>query len=129
MKLLLVLLIVLAIGILVLKLYNDWPHNEDNPFIILPTWTVVLCVPLFLILHLVSWGTASTKYEMYVVRRDAFIQTLENARVNGNPQEINAIAKDIATWNIELAQYKFDNKRILYDTSIDDRFEQLHPIK
>ena len=88
-----------------------------------------LAFGLLLILHSFALGIVSYEYELFVQKRNAFEQTLKNARENGNEYETAAIVKEVAQWNVELAEYKYDNKTLYFDQYIDDRIELLEPIK
>lgn len=92
---------------------------------------IIMCLifGLWLIIHFFAWGLVSYKYGLFVEKRNAFEQTLQVARENGNEYETAAIVKDVAEWNQKLAEYKYDNKTIFLDQYIDDRIELLEPIK
>jgi len=67
-------------------------------------------------------------YGEFVSERNAFCQTLENARESGNEIELAAISKDIAEWNSSLASKNFARTTIFKEYT-DPRFEDLEPIK
>ena len=92
---------------------------------------IIMCLifGLWLIIHFFAWGLVSYKYGLFVEKRNAFEQTLQFARENGNEYETAAIVKDVAEWNQKLAEYKYDNKTIFLDQYFDDRIELLEPIK
>ena len=84
---------------------------------------------IYLLVHLACIGLSSYDYEMFVVKRNAFSETLKSARENGNEYETAAIVKEVANFNTELASTKYNNKTIFLDQYIDDRFDSLTPIK
>jgi hypothetical protein len=73
--------------------------------------------------------TVSYHHELFVVKRDAFENTLKNVRKNGNEYETFAIATEVAKWNTRLAEDKYDNTTWFYDQYIDDRINTLEPIE
>tara|TARA_R110002124_G_C8568792_1_gene481146 strand:- start:66 stop:428 length:363 start_codon:yes stop_codon:yes gene_type:complete len=84
---------------------------------------------LWLIIHTISILTVSYEYEMFVVKREAFEKTLNDSRKNGNDFETAAIVKEVAEWNVKLAEYKYDNTTLYFDQFIDDRIDTLEPIE
>lgn len=82
-----------------------------------------------LLIHLALIELKSYDYELFVVKRNAFAETLKSARENGNEYETAAIVKEVANFNAELASYKYNNKTIFLDQYIDDRFDSLEPIE
>lgn len=83
----------------------------------------------YLLFHAFAWGLVSYEYGLFVEKRNAFEQTLKVARENGNDYETAAIVKEVAQWNVRLAEYKYDNNTLYFDQYIDDRVELLEPIK
>jgi hypothetical protein len=83
----------------------------------------------WLIIHTICILTVSYGYKMFVVKRDAFEKTLNDSRKNGNDFETAAIVKDVAEWNVKLAEYKYDNTTLYFDQFIDDRIDTLEPIE
>jgi hypothetical protein len=92
---------------------------------------IIMCVifGLWLIIHSFCWGLVSYEYGLFVEKRNAFEYTLQVARENGNEYETAAIVKEVAQWNVKLAEYKYDNNTLYFDQYIDDRIEFLEPIK
>lgn len=82
-----------------------------------------------LIIHILLISVKSYDYEMFVVKRNAFSETLKSARESGREYETAAIVSEISSINIKLASLKYDNKTIFLDQYIDDRFDLLEPIK
>ena len=83
----------------------------------------------FLLTHLLFYLHARYNYELFVEKRNAFEQTLNESRESSNKYENAAIVKEVAAWNQELAKSKYQNKTIFFDQYIDDRIESLEPIK
>ena len=83
---------------------------------------------IFLMIHLPCWLCSSYKYEMHLVERNSFIESLNNARLNDNKLELAAISKDIFQYNKDLAVLQYENKGLL-DPYIDDKIMNLKPIK
>ncbi len=84
---------------------------------------------LFMFFHLISWLSVSYEYGSFIAKRAAFEQTLNEARKANREYETAAIVKDVASWNSKLASMKYDNKTWLFDTYVDDRIEDVQPIK
>lgn len=59
----------------------------------------------------------------------AIESTLAQSRLNGNEYESAAIVKEVSEWNINLAEFKYNNQNWYIGQFIDDRFENLNPIK
>ena len=92
---------------------------------------VMMCVifGIYLIIHSLAFGLVSYEYGLFVEKRNAFELTLKEAREGGNEYETAAIVKEVAIWNVKLAEHKYDNKTMFFDQYIDDRVEMLEPIK
>lgn len=120
-----ILITLIALGI---RLYNK---NDPYSYIMYDFYGFVICLIFgtWLIIHIVGMAKASYEYELFVQRRNAFEQTLNSARENGNQYETAAIVKEVAEWNTTLATEKFYNKTAWFDQYIDDRIETLEPIK
>ena len=84
---------------------------------------------ILLFLHSLAYFTANYNYGLFVAERDAFEETLKEARENGSEYEIAAITKDVAEWNRALAELKYSNKTLFFDQYVDDGIELLEPIK
>lgn len=91
---------------------------------------IMICVLtfVFLLIHTPFWLSRNYRYETHLVKRNSFIESLENARQTKNNIELASITKDIIEYNKDLALLKYDNTGIL-DCYIDDRFINLKPIK
>ena len=90
---------------------------------------MVLIFGIWLTIHTICILTVSYSYEMFVIKRQAFEKTLNDFRKNGNKYETAAIVKEVAEWNVKLAEYKYDNTTLYFDQFIDDRIETLEPIE
>ena len=84
---------------------------------------------IYIFIHFLSISLVSYNYEIFVTHRTAFEQTLKDSRESGNELEAAAIIKEVAKYNVRLADQKYDNKTLFFDQYIDDRFEDLKPIK
>ena len=119
---LIILVVLLIIGIYLVK-----KHDFDG-------WDfvgimLVIFAGISIILQLSVWGLRSYNYEVFVAERNAFEQTLSEARKNNNPLEVAAIVSKVAEWNQELASSKYNNSTLFLDQYIDDRIDTLEPIK
>lgn len=119
-----ILLVVIAIGVILIKL--DYRFRSD-------TWGFVgILVTMFSItimtLHIIALSLMSFQYREFMAKRDAFETTLKEARLHNNPYESAAILQNISQWNVELAKIQFQNKTFLFDQYIDDRIETVKPI-
>ena len=116
------LIILIALFGIGFYLTTKWDYEVLGGFmcLIFGTWLLIHCVCYF---------TVSFRHELFVAKRNAFEQTLNEARANGNEYETAAIVKEVAIWNQELASDKYKNNTIYFDQFIDDRIELLEPIK
>jgi len=83
---------------------------------------------IFLMIHIPIWSSSNYRYEMHIVERNSFIESLQNARENKNNIELASISKEIIEYNKKLAILKYENTGFL-DCYIDDRMLLLKPIK
>jgi len=91
---------------------------------------ILCCIfGVWIVFHSVFFAISSYSQNLFVEKRNAFEETLKNARESGNDYETAAIVKDVAQWNVELAENKFYNKTFYIGQYIDDRVEYLEPIK
>ena len=81
------------------------------------------------IVHLLIVLTQGYYFELFVEKRNSFELTLNNSREKGNEYEAAAIVKEVAEWNMKLAEDKFDNKNWYLGQFVDDRIETLNPIE
>lgn len=116
---LIILIALIAVGIIMVKNYD----LEATGFFI--SFICGIC----LLLHIVGISLKSYNYELFVVKRNAFSETLKSARECGREYETAAIVKEVSSLNTDLASIKYDNKTIFFDQYIDDRFDLLEPIK
>jgi len=78
--------------------------------------------------HNLAISQQSRYYEEYSIERNAFIETLNNSRkLDG--YENAALTLEIIKANKSLALKKYKNKRFIIGYYVDDRYEQLEPIK
>lgn len=69
------------------------------------------------------------KYELHLVKRNALISTLEEARyVESHFEKAGAISK-VIMYNQELAERQYENTLWLFDPAVDDRFMELTPVQ
>ncbi len=119
MEILIILIVLVLIGV---YLSTTWDFD-------LLGFLMIAFFGSYLLIHILFWLVASYEYELFVEKRQAFEQTLANAREAEREYEVAAIIKDVAEWNVKLARQKHDNNFFLLDSYIDDRFEDLEPIK
>lgn len=120
MTILLCLLLILAGGVYLVRKSCDF----EIIGIIVNTLTI-----MYLIVHLISWSLASYDYNLFVTKREAFVQTLEQCRKEHDNIELAAISKNIAQWNEDLAERKYNLKVFILKDYVDERTENLKPIK
>lgn len=89
---------------------------------------ITVIVGVFLVIHSLFISMVSYNYNLFEANRNAFEETLSVSRLSGNNYETAAIVKDVAKWNMRLADIKVKNNTIFLDQYIDDRFELLEPI-
>lgn len=117
------LIILLALTGLGLYLYNKgWDYEIGGEF-------MISIFGLWSLLHSICLLTVSYGFEVFLVKRTAFEKTLNNSRKNGNDYETAAIVKEVAEWNVKLAEYKYENTTLYFDQFIDDRIDTLEPIE
>lgn len=88
-----------------------------------------ICAGMYIIIHILFWSTASYDYGIFVAKREAFVETLNEARKNNNPLELAAITKEVSGWNQDLAEKKYNLKVFLLKNYVDKRVEKLQPIR
>lgn len=120
MLILIILLFLLILGIIL----TNHIYNFEFPGLLI---TVVSGIYLFV--HVLCWSLASYDYDQFVVKRQAFVETLEYARKNENSFELAAISREISEWNQKLASLQYDNNVFLLKDYIDDRIITLEPIR
>lgn len=116
----LILVFIFIIGIIL-------PNYLDEDYEILSILITATCTAL-LLFHTPTWLSVNYRYQMHIVKRNSFIESLEIARSNKNSIELAAISEDIIEYNKELAVTKYENQGFL-DCYIDDRFMDLKPIR
>lgn len=117
------LIILLALTGLGFYLYNKgWDYETGGAL-------MITIFGLWFLIHSICLLTVSYGFEMFVVKRTAFEKTLNDSRKNGNDYETAAIVKEVAEWNVKLAEYKYDNTTLYFDQFIDDRIDTLEPIE
>lgn len=84
---------------------------------------------IYLICHTLFWLLASYDYNMFVTKRQAFVETLQYARKNQSQFELVSITSEVSDWNQQLASSKYDNNVFLLKDYVDDRFTSLEPIR
>jgi hypothetical protein len=113
-----VLLALIALGILLMNLGLDFIGR-----------LIVVITVFFSLYHLPNILTVEYRYGLLLAERNAFEQTLRQARENGNVVESAAILQKITDWNVVLAIAKYDNANWFFGNYIDDRVMELEPIK
>ena len=120
MELTIILLALTTLGILIsIKCYN---YDFLGVIISFITGFCFIC-------HIFFWSLAGYEYNKFVIKRKAFVETLEYARKNESQFELASITRDILEWNNKLASLKYDNNTFLLKDYIDDRVENLEPIQ
>ena len=115
-----ILLALLLLGIYILR--NTYDYEVLGSII-------VVIISLMLSFHIPSLFLKEYDYNMFIKKRNAFEQTLHDARENGNDLENATITKEILDWNVDLARRKYNNTTLLLNQYIDDRIMDLEPIK
>lgn len=122
MTILLILIAILALSVFIAeKTYND--------YFFFMAGTLSFVSGAYLLIHVIAWSLASYDYNIFVTKRQAFIQTLNEARKNNNQIELASLTTKVSEWNQDLAERKYDRTTFLLKHYIDKRFESLHPIK
>ena len=120
MVILILLIVIIAVGILITKKSYDY---EVIGII------VSVIAGLYLIIHLLFWSLSGYEYNLFVVKREAFKETLDAARETNNQIELAAITKDISEWNKELATNKYNASLFMLKDYIDKRGLTLEPLR
>jgi len=84
---------------------------------------------IYLCLHILFCLVATYDYNKFIVKRQAFVETLYYARKNKNQFELASITKEVSEWNQQLASAKYDNNVFLLKDYTDDRIMLLKPIR
>lgn len=92
-------------------------------------WVMVVVFGVWGIFHTIEWVSASYDYDVLVVERNSYQETLNNIRENGNDLETATIASEIMEFNRRIEVQKRQNQTWFYDCFIDDRIDELNPIK
>lgn len=95
----------------------------------LTSFFFIIFSSIILLIHLLFWSLSSYNFNLFNTERDAFKQTLEISRESGNLLETATIVTEISDWNQKLASVKYHNSIYILDCYIDDRIEELEPIK
>ena len=90
---------------------------------------VSLIFGLYLIIHGIMFFTVSYEYENWLVKRNAFEETLKECRENGRDIEAAAILKEVSEFNKTLARARNDKKYFFTKDYIDDRVFDIDFIK
>lgn len=108
---------VFLIGCFLIKMYNSY------------FWGDALCIvsAVYLFTHLLFCLFSSYEYDIWIVKRNYFVNTIWDSKIN-NFERAFMMGK-VAKWNEELASKKLSNKTFLLKDYIDDRYENLQPIK
>ena len=120
------LFIILSLLVAVCVVIANKTYNDD-----LEIWSIVFSFlfGLYLLMHTLFWLLASYEYNSMVAKRNAFQETLTEARKNGREIELAAISQNISEWNQELASAKYNNTVFLLKDYTDDRIDSLEPIR
>lgn len=114
----------IAAIILGIRFINHW--DDDYNMI---GWVLSVVFVLVFIFNSIALMTVEYEYNIFKTKRDAFEQTLQNSRMSGNALESAAIVSEVAIWNIQLAEEKYDNNTYIWGNYISDKIESLEPIK
>lgn len=122
---------ILLLLALFLYLTNKSFNSDKMVFNFLGPLSFIMAIgfSIYLIIHIIGISMAKIDYEQFLVKRNAFIETIDKARKNPNFIENTNLTEKVAEFNVTLAIKKHDNKIFLFKDYIDDRFEKLEPIK
>jgi hypothetical protein len=115
---------IILVALIAFGLWKERTDDYGTDYILL-----VLFSSAVLFFHLLFVGLASFDHGEFVAKRNAFESTLQNARESGSEMESAAILKEVSEWNQRLASRQFSNSQLLLDPYIDDRIDNLKPIK
>lgn len=116
MTILIILIFLVGLGIYIINKYE------------IISMFVVLVFGMYLIIHIFGWSIASFKYERFKIERDSFESTLKLGRDNSN-FETATLIREIASYNKKLEVEKYKNTLFFLKDYVDDRVDQLKPIK
>lgn len=116
---------IILLVLTVLCLYHGIKNEWDYLFSFLGT----LIFGFWFIVHILCISLQGYYFELFVEKRNSFEMTLNNSREKGSDYEAAAIVKEVAEWNMKLAEDKFDNKNWFLGQFVDDRIETLEPIE
>jgi hypothetical protein len=73
--------------------------------------------------------TLEYSYDQWVIQRNAFEISLNEARQQENNIELASLTREVTEWNIQLARNKFANEHWYFGMYVSDRVKELQPIK
>src|SRR6185369_7627161 len=96
-----IILIVLIISSIYIAYLFDYEKLDNVGFHILGVLSTIV-LGIYLIIHIICWSLASYSYEIYIIQRKSFVETLNKSRINYNPLERATVMLEISKWNQEL---------------------------
>lgn len=114
-----ILLVIVVIG---LGLWIKSDYHEELGVVI------TLIFGIWLVFHVATIARASYKYETFIEKRTAFVETIASRDV-ADDFENKYITETKVEWNVELAHQKVLNATLYHDQFVDDRFDNLKPIE
>ncbi len=82
-----------------------------------------------LIIHTIVTSTRSYQYDIFIQEKESFEETLKFSREFGNEYESATILKEVIEINATIKLNKWHNKNWFLGQYVDDRIEDLQPIK
>jgi hypothetical protein len=122
-------IILLVLAILFFYLGNLLHERYDyiGTSIVLVTFGVTFSV--WFVFHVIGISMKSYSYNRLVVMRESFVTSLEESRESGRELESASILREVVQFNQRLASQKYNNKIWFLGQYIDDRIENLEPIR
>lgn len=125
MSILIILIILFSISLTFAIKLDSW---DNEGWKILST-VISSILGIWVIIHIIMWINVPYSYENFKVQRDAFEDTLNESRINGRENESATIILQVKDINMKIAKNKYLNTLWWYDWCIDDRINELEPIK
>ena len=119
---------IILIAIIIISFYSAGKYAKMPPSrIMFAAFGSMFFV--LLLLHIGRWIGRGEDYRLLLTKRDVITNALYESRKINNNLESAAILKDIIDFNTSLAEYKYYNKAFILGQYVDDRVEDIEPIK
>lgn len=120
------LIILIAIVLIGILLVTKSKYHDDKDVLGVG---MIFIFGIAFVFHCSCYFFTVYNYKLIVSERNSFEQTLTQSRLSNNNYEAATILKEVIEWNKGLAKLKYQNSTLFLDQYIDDRIDELQPIK